>query len=207
MHRASIRFHRSNATTFAKNMSKILAVAGSFREHSYNKRVLNIAANGAREAGADVTVIDLRDFPLPIYDADIQANGAFDENALRLQDVFNDHDGFLISSPEYNGGIPGGFKNAIDWLSRANGKYGMYGPIKGKTAALITASPGQFGGIRCLAHLRGVLSIMGVHVLPAEVAVAFVGQKFDGDGVEMIDEKTKHILENLGASLAGVLKH
>ena len=83
----------------------------------------------------------------------------------------------------------------------------MYGPIKGKTAALITASPGQFGGIRCLAHLRGVFTIMGVHVLPAEVAVAFVGQKFDGDASEMTDEKTKHILESLGASLAGVLKH
>ena len=81
-------------------MPKILAVAGSYREHSYNKRVLNIAAEGARNAGAEVTVIDLRDFPLPIYDADLQADGAFDANGLRLQDVFNEHDGFLISSPE-----------------------------------------------------------------------------------------------------------
>ena len=183
-------------------MPKILAVAGSYREHSYNKRVLNIAAEGARGAGADVTIIDLRDFPLPIYDADLQADGAFDENALRLQDVFNDHDGFLISCPEYNGGIPGGFKNAIDWLSRANDKYKMYGPIKGKTAALITASPGQFGGIRCLAHLRGVFTIMGVHVLPAEVAVTFVGQKFEGDAAEMTDDKTSSILKGLGANLA-----
>ena len=188
-------------------MPKILAVAGSYREHSYNKRVLNIAAEGAHNAGAEVTVIDLRDFPLPIYDADLQADGAFDANALRLQDVFNEHDGFLISSPEYNGGIPGGFKNAIDWLSRSNDKYSMYGPVKGKTAALIAASPGQFGGIRCLAHLRGVFTIMGVHVLPAEVAVTFVGQKFEGDAAEMSDEKTKHILESLGSSLAGVLKH
>ena len=183
-------------------MPRILAVAGSYREHSYNKRVLNIAAEGARNAGAEVTVIDLRDFPLPIYDADLQADGAFDANALRLQDVFNDHDGFLISSPEYNGGIPGGFKNAIDWLSRANDKYGMYGPIKGKTAALITASPGQFGGIRCLAHLRSVFTIMGVHVLPAEVAVTFVGQKFEGDAAEMTDDKTSSILKGLGANLA-----
>ena len=95
------------ATTSAKNMPRILAVAGSYREHSYNKRVLNIAAEGARNAGAEVTVIDLRDFPLPIYDADMQADGAFDANALRLQDVFNEHDGFLISSPEYNGGDSG----------------------------------------------------------------------------------------------------
>ena len=188
-------------------MPKILAIAGSYRENSYNKRVINVAAEGAREAGAEVTVIDLRDFPLPIFNADDVDSNGFDANALRLQDVFNDNDGFLISSPEYNGGIPGGFKNAIDWLSRANDKYKMYEPIKGKTAALITASPGQFGGIRCLAHLRGVLTIMSVNVLPTEIAIPFVGQKFDGDAIDMTDEKTKFHLKNLGASLAGVLKH
>lgn len=187
-------------------MPKILAIAGSYREHSYNKRVLNIAAEGARNAGAEVTVIDLRDFPLPIYDADLQADGAFDANALRLQDVFNEHDGLLISCPEYNGGIPGGFKNAIDWVSRANDKYTMYQTIIGKTAALITAAPGQFGGIRCLGHLRGVFSIMRVNVLPVEIAVTFVGQKFDGDSAEMTDEKTKGLLEGLGASLVAALK-
>jgi len=120
-------------------MPKILAIAGSYREHSYNKRVLNVAVEGARNAGADVTVLDLRDFPLPNYDMDLQADGAFDDNALRLQDVLAEHDGFLIASPEYNGGIPGGFKNAIDWTSRANDKYKMYQPVKGKTAALIAA--------------------------------------------------------------------
>lgn len=82
----------------------------------------------------------------------------------------------------------------------------MYEPVKSKTAALITASPGQFGGIRCLAHLRGIFTIMGVLVLPMEIAVGFVSQKFDGDGGEMTDEKTKGLLESLGASLANVLK-
>lgn len=187
-------------------MPKILAIAGSYRKNSYNKRVLAIAADGARAAGADVTVIDLRDFPLPIYDADMQDGGAFNEDALRLQDVMNGHDGFLIASPEYNGGIPGGFKNAIDWMSRANDKYKMYEPVKGKTAALITVSPGQFGGIRCLAHLRGVFTIMGVHVMPMEIAVGFVSQKFEGDSGEMTDEKTKALLENLGGMLTNVLK-
>jgi len=182
-------------------MPKILAIAGSYREHSYNKRVLAIAAEGARSAGGEVTVIDLRDFPMPVYDADMQENGAFEANALRLQDVMNEHDGFLIASPEYNGSIPGGLKNAIDWTSRANDKYKMYEPVKGKTAALITASPGQFGGLRCMAHLRGIFTIMGVNVVPAEIAVTFVGQKFEGDGAGMTDEKTKSLLEGLGASL------
>lgn len=186
-------------------MPKILAVAGSYREHSYNKRVLNIAVDGARSTGADVTVIDLRDFPLPIYDADEVETNGFDENAIALQDVLNRHDGFLIASPEYNGSLPGGLKNAIDWASRANDKFGMYEVFKGKTAAMITSSPGGFGGLRCLGHLRGVLTIMGVNVLPSEIAVSFVGAKFDGDGTEMTDEKMRAVLTKHGAALAGAL--
>ncbi|MBX7055471.1 MAG: NAD(P)H-dependent oxidoreductase [Pyrinomonadaceae bacterium] len=182
-------------------MPKILGFAGSYREHSFNKRVLAVAAEGARNAGAEVTIIDLRDFPLPIFCADGIENGEFDANALRLQDLMAAHDGFLIASPEYNGSIPGGLKNMIDWISRANDRFRMYEPVKGKTAALITASPGQFGGLRCLAHLRGVLTVLGIHVLPMEVAVPFVGQKFDGDGIEMTDEKMKHVLESLGENL------
>ena len=187
-------------------MPKIIAIAGSYRENSYNKRVLNIAVEGARSAGADVTVIDLRDYPMPIYDADMQDGGAFDDNALRLQDALSEADGFLIASPEYNASLPGGFKNAIDWASRTNEKYKMYDVFKGKTAAMITASPGQFGGLRCLNHLRAVLTIMGVHVLPAEIAVTFVGQKFDGDGAEMTDEKMQSILQGHGAALVKAVK-
>lgn len=187
-------------------MPKIIAIAGSYRENSYNKRVLAIAANGAREAGADVTIIDLRDYPMPVYDADMQEGGAFDEHALRFQNALNNADGFIFASPEYNGSIPGGFKNAIDWASRGNDKYKMYEPVKGKTAALITASPGQFGGLRCLNHLRGVMTIMGVHVLPAEIAVPFVGQKFDGDGAEMTDEKMRSILQSHGANLVKAIQ-
>ena len=186
-------------------MSKILAFAGSYREHSYNKRVLAVAAEGARNAGAEVTVLDLRDHPLPIFCADGIENGQFDQNALKIQEIMAEHDGFLIASPEYNGSIPGGLKNMIDWISRANDRFKMYEPVKGKTAALITASPGQFGGIRCLNHLRGVFTLMGVHVLPAEIAVPFVGQKFDGDGAEMTDEKMKSILSGHGAALVKTL--
>lgn len=187
-------------------MPKILAFVGSYREHSYNKRVLNIAVEGARSAGAEVTVIDLRDFPLPILNMDdVEANG-FDEHALRLQDILAAHDGILVASPEYNGSIPGGLKNAIDWASRQSEKYKMNEVFRGKVAAMITASPGGFGGIRCLSHLRGVFSILGVNVLPSEIAVAFVGQKFEGNGAGMTDDKTKTLLEKLGADLAAMLK-
>lgn len=182
-------------------MPKILAFAGSYREHSFNKRVLAVAAEGARNAGAEVTAIDLRDFPLPVYCADDTDGGEFNAVARQLQDIFAENDGYLIASPEYNGSIPGGLKNMIDWVSRPNDKYKMYEPLQGKTVGLMSASPGQFGGVRMLPHVRAVFTTMGLHVLPLEIAVGFVGQKFDGDGIEMTDEKTKGFLESLGASL------
>jgi NAD(P)H-dependent FMN reductase len=187
-------------------MIKILAFAGSLREHSYNKRVLNIAVEGARKAGAEVTVIDLRDYPMPIFNPDEVAKG-FDPDAARFQDILSEHDGLLIASPEYNGSIPGGIKNAIDWASRPSPKYEKSVQVfKGKTAAIMTASQGSFGGLRSLAHVRGMLSIMFVSVLPVEIAVTFVQDKFDGDGAEMTDEKTKRVLEDLGASLVKMLE-
>ena len=185
---------------------KILAFAGSLRENSYTKRVLKIAVEGARTAGAEVTEIDLRDFPMPVYNVDDHLNKGFDTNAAKLQDILSEHDGLLICSPEYNGSIPGGLKNAIDWASRKSDKFGVVEVFCGKFAAIMSASPGSFGGIRCLAHLRGVLSIMYVNVLPTEIAVTFVGEKFDADSEEMTDEKTKKILEGLGASLAEMLR-
>ncbi len=186
-------------------MPKILAFAGSFREHSYNKRVLSVAADGARDAGGDVTVLDLRDLPMPLLNMDDIETKGFDTNATRFQDILGEHDGFIIASPEYNGSIPGGLKNAVDWASRASDNYKMYEVFRGKTAAIMTASPGQFGGLRCLQHLRGVFTIMGVHVLPTEIAVPFVDQKFDGDGTEMTDEKYKGLIANLGTALVKAL--
>lgn len=185
---------------------KILAFAGSLREHSYNKRVVKTAIKGAEKAGAEVTYIDLRDFPMPIYNPDDHQQNGFDANAAKFQQILSEHDGLLICSPEYNGSLPGGLKNAIDWASRKSDKFALIEVFRGKAAAIMTASPGSFGGIRCLNHLRGVLSIMLVNVLPSEIAVTFVGDKFDGDGEEMTDEKMKKILEDLGASLADLLK-
>ena len=185
---------------------KILALAGSLREHAFSKRVLRAAMAGAREAGAEVTEIDLRDYPMPLYNADEHAARGFDENALRLQRLLSEHDGLLISSPEYNGSLPGALKNAIDWASRKSDEFGQIEVFKGKVAAIMTASPGAFGGIRCLVHLRGILSIMLVNVLPSEIAVSLVGGKFEEDSDRMTDEKTKNILEDLGASLADMLR-
>jgi chromate reductase, NAD(P)H dehydrogenase (quinone) len=185
---------------------KILAFAGSLREHSFSKRVVKTAMKGAENAGAEVTYIDLRDFPMPLYNEDEHKQNGFDANALKLQRVIAEHDGFLICSPEYNGSLPGGLKNAIDWTSRTSDEFKMYGAFRGKWAAMMTASPGAFGGLRCLGHLRGVLTIMQINVLPTEIAVGKVHEMFDGDGEEMTDEKMKGILENLGASLVEIVR-
>lgn len=185
---------------------KILAFAGSLREQSLNKKVLKIAINGAERAGAQVTLIDLRDYPMPIYNPDDEEEHGMHENALRFQELLTRHDGLLIASPEYNGSLPGGLKNAIDWASRQNDQYKRSDVFTGKVAAMITASPGSFGGVRSLAHLRGVLTSVGVHVIPAEISVSFAGSKFDGDGEEMTDEKMKQRLEGLGASLVEMLR-
>jgi NAD(P)H-dependent FMN reductase len=97
---------------------RILAFAGSLRTDSFNKKLARIGAEGARAAGAEVTLIDLRDFPMPVYDGDLEAAG-MPETVLQLKKLFLEHQGLLIASPEYNGSIPGPLKNAIDWVSRS----------------------------------------------------------------------------------------
>jgi chromate reductase, NAD(P)H dehydrogenase (quinone) len=185
---------------------RILAFSGSLREHSLNKRVLKTAIKGAEKAGAEVTYVDLRDYPMPIYNPDEEEEKGMNENALRFQELLSQHDGLLIASPEYNGSLPAVLKNAIDWASRQNDQYPRSRVFSGKVAAMITASPGSFGGVRSLAHLRGVLTSVGVNVLPAEIAVSFAGSKFDVDGDEMTDEKMRQTLEGLGASLVEMLR-
>ena len=185
---------------------KILAVTGSLREHSYNRRVLQTAAVGAQRAGGEVTVVDLRDYPLPIYDADIQEKEGFPENAVQLQKLLLEHDGLLIASPEYNASLPAVLKNMIDWTSRASGEIKLGQCYKGKVAAIMTASPGTFGGIRCLGHIRDILTILLVNALPSEIAVGRAHEMFDGNETEMIDEKMKGILQELAKSLVDTLR-
>lgn len=185
---------------------KILAFAGSLREKSYNKRVLKVAIEGAKNAGAEVTFIDLKDYPMPIYNSDLQDNQGFPPLAAAFQRLLLEHDGLLIATPEYNASLPAVLKNAIDWTSRANGDLKTGDCFKGKVAAIMTASPGGFGGIRCLGHLRDVLTILLVNTLPSEISVGKVGGMFDGDGIDMTNPTMQGILEDTGKSLADMLR-
>lgn len=185
---------------------KILAFAGSLRKQALSKRVVKTAIKGAENAGAEVTYVDLRDYPMPIYNLDDHEKSGFDEPALRLQGLFTQHDGFLIATPEYNGSLSAALKNAIDWVSRPSDLYPRSAVFAGKFAAIMASSPGSLGGVRSLAHLRGVLTSVSVNVLPQEIAVAFAEEKFTGDDEEMIDETMKARLEELGGLLVEMLK-
>src|ERR1700741_4466009 len=99
-------------------MPKILAFAGSTRKDSFNKKLLNVAIEGAKREGGNVTLIDLLDFKLPLFDGDLEASEGVPENGKKLKKIFLEHDALLLSLPEYNSSISGVFKNAIDWVSR-----------------------------------------------------------------------------------------
>jgi len=184
--------------------AKILAFAGSARKDSFNKKLVRIAAAGATAAGAAVTVIDLKDFPLPIFDQDLEAADGPPENAVRLKQLFIDHDGLLISAPEYNSSITPLLKNAIDWVSRPPNEKPPLAAFQGKTAALLSASPGHLGGLRGLVHVRAILGNIGVLVLPKQIAISQADKAFDKDG-RLVDDGKQSQVEKLGAELARVI--
>ena len=161
---------------------RILAFAGSLRKDSYNKKLVAIAAQGARDAGADVTLIDLADYPLPLFDEDCEREQGMPENGKKLKQLFIEHDGLLISSPEYNSGFSAVLKNAIDWVSRSAPGEKPLSAYVGKTAALIAASPGGFGGLRGLVPLRMLLGNIQVLVIPDQIVIAQAHEAFALDG-------------------------
>ena len=166
--------------------ARILAFAGSARRDSLNKKLVRVAADAVEQAGAEVTLIDLDDYPMPVYHGDLERAQGMPENGMKLRALFLSHDALLIASPENNGSVSALLKNTIDWLSRdlGDGKGDGSGlaPYRGKTAALLAASPGAFGGVLGLSHLRPILSKLGVNVLAAQVNVARAHEAFEDDG-------------------------
>ncbi len=183
---------------------KILAFAGSTREGSLNKRLVRVAAAGAREAGAEVTVVDLADYPMPLYDGDLEKRDGLPDNARRFKRLMIEHDGFLISAPEYNSSITGVLKNTIDWASRREPDEPRLAAFAGKAAALMSASPGGMGGIRGLVHVRAILSNLGVLVIPQQRAVPRAHEAF-ADGGSLSDETLQIDVTALGTRLAELL--
>lgn len=156
---------------------RILAVAGSKRQGSYNVTLIKNAIQLARSAGAEVTWLDLAELPLPLFDEELEAAGAPPE-VRKLKDLFLAHDALLIASPEYNSSITPLLKNVIDWASREPN----LACFRGKVGLLISASPGALGGLRGLVTVRSILGNIGVMVLPDQLAITKAHEAFTDDG-------------------------
>lgn len=188
-------------------MAKILAFAGSLREASFNDKLVRIASAAARKAGAEVTYIRLRDYPMPLFDQEIEDASGVPETAQKLKALMIDHDGFLIACPEYNSSITGVLKNAVDWASRKeeSDPPGSLHAFRGKVVTLMSASPGSLGGLRGLVHVRSIFGNLGSIVLPDQVAVSSADSAFNDDG-SLKDKKQHQQIEDLGKTLAKTLK-
>ena len=182
---------------------KILAFAGSARKNSFNKQLVKIAVLGAKAAGAEITYLDFRDLPLPLYDQDLEISEGLPANALKLKAMMKAHQGFLIACPEYNSSITPLLKNAIDWASRPEPGEPPLVCFTGKVAMLMSASPGGLGGLRGLVHVRSILGNIGVLVLPDQKAIGNAHQAFDENG-NLKDRSQQQSIEQLGNKLATV---
>jgi len=156
---------------------RLLAFAASLRRESLNRKLIQIAADLARDAGMEVDLADFHEFDMPLYDADLQASSGFPSGARELARRIESADGLMIASPEYNYSIPGTLKNAIDWVSRMKPM-----PLSGKHGVLLAASSSLVGGIRGLWALRVPLEGLGVTLYPGMFALAQAPQAFDERG-------------------------
>lgn len=185
---------------------KILFLSGSARKDSMNKKLAKHAYDLAIEKGADATWIDLADFPMPIYDGDIESETGLPEKAIELKEIFVAHRGLFIASPEYNSSFSPLLKNALDWISRPHqeNEAGLIA-YQGKVAALSATSPGALGGLRGLVPLRMLLGNIQVTVLPNQLAVPFYGKSFDEAG-RVSDESYLSMLNQLVDDLIATAK-
>jgi chromate reductase len=159
---------------------KILVIPGSLRTGSHNARLAAAAAYQLAQAGAEVTRISLGDFPLPMYDGDLQTKSGVPKHAINLKRMIGAHHGVLIVTPEYNSSVPPLVKNAIDWVTRVQDAHETRGQVfRERVFAIAAASESRLGGARCLAALRLILSACRATVIPNQLALAFAGEAYD----------------------------
>jgi chromate reductase, NAD(P)H dehydrogenase (quinone) len=159
---------------------KILVIPGSLRTGSLNARLAAAAAYEFVQAGVDVTRISLGDFPLPIYDGDLQSKSGVPKNAINLKRMIGAHHGVLIVTPEYNSSVPPLVKNTIDWVTRVQDPPEARGQVfRERAFAIAAASASRLGGTRALAALRLILSACHATVIPNQLALSFAGEAYD----------------------------
>lgn len=156
---------------------RVLAFSGSARRESLNQKLLLAVVEATRAVGAEVTTISLKDYMMPLYDGDLEDAEGMPANATKLVELITGHHALLIASPEYNSQMTPLLKNTIDWCTR-----GDVNPFRGKVAAIVAASPGNFGAIRSMTLARQLLTHLGAHVVPAQCILPQADKAFDATG-------------------------
>ncbi len=185
--------------------TKVLSLSGSQRKQSYNRWLVDIAAEGARQAGAVVTTVEWEDYVMPLYDHDI-GDAEVPEAVHRFKKLLLTHDGLLIASPEYNVSVTPLLKNAIDWASRPSPGESTYACFRDKVVGLLSVSTGSFGGAAGLQHLRAILSRLGALVLPEQYPVGEAKRIFDAQG-QLNDPSQRAAALAIGARVTAVARH
>ncbi len=165
-------------STFLSAQVNILAISGSTRKDSLNQKLVNEAAEMAKQMGAKVTIVYLKDYPMPFYDGDLESESGLPPKAKDLRHLLIESQAILLASPEYNHSVSGILKNAIDWVSRGGKE-----AFRGKKIALMSVSPGKKGGVKGLLHLKDIIDDVGGSVISQQVVVP--------NGLEAFDEKGK----------------
>ncbi|MFO1191502.1 MAG: NAD(P)H-dependent oxidoreductase [Rhodoferax sp.] len=163
----------------------LLIFAGSTRALSFNRRLARAAADLATAAGAQVTLLELADFDIPMYNADLEARGT-PPDVLRLKQILHAHPAWVLCCPEYNGSYPALLKNTLDWASSPVAGDPVWSDgtraFRGKVVGLLSASPGGHGGLRALSHLTPLMLNLECWVAPRSYALGNAREAFDGQG-------------------------
>jgi len=179
---------------------RILAFSGSARRESLNRKFLALAVQAVREAGGEVTLLDLNDYTLPLYHGDLEDAEGLPANAKKLIELILGHEALLIASPEYNSLITPLLKNTIDWCTRGDDN-----PFTGKVAAVVSASPGAFGGVRSLKLAQQLLLHLGCHVVPGQTALSHADKAFDEHGA-LKEARMQKSVQTLAAALVNTAR-
>ncbi len=170
------------AMTTSLSATQVLVFAGSTRAGSYNKLLAKEAAEMARQEGAKVVYIDLKDLPMPLYDADLEKAEGLPPNVKKLRDQMIASDAIIIASPQYNASLSSVLKNALDWVSRGENGNGSREAYQGKKFGTMSASPGKKGGATGLVHLRQIIEDCGGEVIESQVSIGVANQAFNEEG-------------------------
>lgn len=191
-----------SCTSYLGAEVNVLAFAGSTREDSLNKKLIAEAAKVAKSIGAKVTVVDLKDFSMPFYNADLEAKEKMPAAARRLRQLMVNSQVILIATPEYNASVPAVLKNALDWTSRAEEGGSSRAAFQDKKFILLSASPGQTGGARALVHLRAIVQDVGGKPMAQQVSVPNAYSAFDAQG-NLVDPKLRNDLAQVVRQAVG----